>query len=108
SRVGYDILEEKFSKGTLAPTTVILESENAISEEEQTEFADQLMERELVDHVRLTNITDNNQVIQYDLTFAEDPYDVKAIDALEQLIESEGDLLSSAKIEGDVYFAGET
>lgn len=108
SRVGYDILEEKFSKGTLAPTTVILESKNAISEEIQTEFAEQMMEKERVDHVRITNSTDDNHVIQYDLTFTEDPYDVKAIDALEQLIESEEDLLASANIEGDVYFAGET
>lgn len=108
SRVGYEILEEKFSKGALAPTTVILEAEDTVDEKAQQALADTLKEKDLVASVRLSNRAEDGKVLQYDLTFDEDPYDVKAIDALEVLIEEEKDILKEAGIDGALYFAGET
>lgn len=108
SRIGYEILEEKFSKGTLAPTTVIVEADDSISEADQEALAESLKARDLVATVRITNTADEDRVIQYDLTFDEDPYDVKAIDALEALMEEEEAILSEANIDGALYFAGET
>src|SRR5690625_2901409 len=66
SRVGYEILEDKFSKGTLATTTIIFEGADVVSEEEQQKMADALHDHELVDTVRVSNQTDNKEVIQYD------------------------------------------
>ena len=108
SRVGYDILENKFSKGTLAPTTVIFEANEQLTEEKQLEIANLLDEQELVGSVRVTNTTDDEHVIQYDLIFDEDPYSVETIDTLENMIEAENELLAEANVTGELYFAGET
>ena len=108
SRVGYEILEDKFSKGTLATTTIIFEGADVVSEEEQQKMADALHDHELVDTVRVSNQTDNKEVIQYDLTFSEDPYDVKTMDALETLMKEEKELIADAEVKGELFFAGET
>src|SRR5699024_11167038 len=84
SRVGYDILEEELSRGTLAPTTAILEANELVTEKKQQELADRFEQFDFIDTARVTNKTEDEKVIQYDLTFNEDPYSVQAIDALEQ------------------------
>lgn len=108
SRVGYDILENKFSKGALAPTTVIFEADEKVAKEKQQEIANLLEEKELVGSVRVSNTTDDERVIQYDLTFEEDPYDVETMDALENMMKEGNELLAEANVNGEFYFAGET
>ncbi|MFD2131346.1 MMPL family transporter [Pseudogracilibacillus auburnensis] len=108
SRIGYDILEDKFSKGTLAPTTVILESNEQVTEEKQQEIASLLNDQEIVHSVRVSNRTEDDQIIQFDLTFKEDPYDVQTIDALENMMKEGNEFLAKAEVKGEFYFAGET
>src|SRR5699024_242688 len=47
-------------------------------------------------------------VVQYDLTFGEDPYDTKTMDALESMMNEGNELLADADLNGELYFAGET
>ena len=47
SRQGYEILEEKFEKGDLAPTTVLYEAKKAITEEQQAVLLTSLAEQKL-------------------------------------------------------------
>src|SRR5699024_10407979 len=108
SRVGYDILEDKFSRGALAPTTLIVEGKDEVSEEQSEAIMTNLENEAIVDTVRMTNSTDDNKVVQFDVTFTEDPYDVKTIDALEDMMENESSILADADIDGALYFAGET
>lgn len=108
SRIGYDILEDKFSKGTLAPTTVFLESNEQVTEEKQQEIASLLNDQEIVHSVRVSNRTEDDQIIQFDLTFKEDPYDVQTIDALEDMMKEGNEFLAKAEVKGEFYFAGET
>jgi RND superfamily putative drug exporter len=108
SRVGYDILEEKFSKGTLASTTVIFESEGPVGDKKLQKLKGALQEQPTVDTVRLSNKTKDDTVVQYALTFKEDPYNVKALDALEEMMRHEGEIMADAEVQGDLYFAGET
>ncbi len=108
SRVGYEVLEDKFSKGTLATTTVVFEAAETVSEEEQQKLTNVLSDHTLVDTVRVSNHTDNEDVIQYDLTFSEDPYDVNTMDALETLMKEEKEMISDAEVKGELFFAGET
>lgn len=108
SRVGYDILESKFSKGTLATTTVIFESPEAVPEDNQQELATALGDHKLVDSVRLNNQTDDHKVLQYDLTFAEDPYGIPAMDALEDIMQRDNEFIADADVDGELFFAGET
>lgn len=108
SRMGYDILEEKFHKGDLAPTTVLFEGDEALTEEQQENLRTVLEEQELVLSVRANGITEDNKVINYSLTFEEGPYDMITIDAMETIINQSEEILSDSNLDGELYFAGET
>lgn len=108
SRQGYEIIEEKFDKGDLAPTTVVFEAKDSLTKEEQESLSAQLLEEPLVNDVRLNRTADNDRVLSYTLTFKEGPYDVKTIDALEDMINRSEEIVDSANVSGDIYFAGET
>lgn len=128
SRQGYEVLEEKFSAGELAPTTVILTSseEGAFSTEQANQFAETLQEKAGVDTVSV-NIDHRHfqptsegeqedpfkheKAITFNLTFEENPYDHAAMDSLvtlrdnsEQIIKDSG--FDVTKIE--MYLNGET
>ncbi|WP_407081789.1 MMPL family transporter [Psychrobacillus antarcticus] len=108
SREGYEIIENEFAKGDLAPTTVLFESESEITEETQASLIEQLLQQDLVSTVRATGISEDGLAAQFQLTFEESPYSTKSMDALEKMIEDEESIINSSNIEGNLYFAGET
>ncbi|MBP1950184.1 MMPL family transporter [Virgibacillus litoralis] len=108
SREGYEILEEKFQAGDLAPTTVLFETENTISEDSRKELAENLTEQPLVNNVRVNGTADNESVISYSMTFEKNPYSVETMDALEEIRNDSVQILDESNLSGELYFAGET
>ncbi|RPF50640.1 MMPL family transporter [Aquisalibacillus elongatus] len=108
SREGYEVLEESFDSGELAPTTVLYEGDEALSEEEQQALRDELIDEPLVNEVRVDGVASDGEVISYSLSYSENPYDTKTMDALEGTIDQRDDLISNLGFEGELYFAGET
>ncbi|GEL76742.1 MMPL family transporter [Tenuibacillus multivorans] len=108
SRAGYQILEEKFDPGDLAPTTVLLEGEEALNDEQVEDLREQLSQQPLVNNVRMNGVAEDGRVINYSLAFSENPYDTETIDELEAIIQNSDDVLANNQIEGELYFAGET
>ena len=108
SRQGYEIIEEKFHKGDLAPTTVLFESENALTAQDQENLISALSEQDLVYNVRANGMTDDQKVINLSLTFDESPYAVETMDALEKMREDAPTILADSQLEGELHFAGET
>ncbi|MFB3164306.1 MMPL family transporter [Neobacillus sp. 179-J 1A1 HS] len=108
SRQGYEILEEKFEKGDLAQTTVLLEASEEVTPEQQAAMLEKLQNQNLVSNVRLNGSTSDNKVIQYSLTFEESPYAVKTMDALEKMRDNADKLVADSNVDGELYFAGET
>lgn len=108
SRQGYEILENKFSKGNLAPTTVLFESGEKISKEQQENIADELQSYPLVHDVQLNDITDDGKVVTYQLTFTEGPYDGITMDALEDMRDHAKQIITDSNASGELYFTGET
>ncbi|WP_077324197.1 MMPL family transporter [Virgibacillus siamensis] len=108
SRQGYEILEEKFDAGDLAPTTVLLESDEAVGKDERALLKDHLSDQSHVSNVRLENMTDNQKVISYSMTFASNPYSIETMNALEKIIDDADDILHNSSLQGKLYFAGET
>ncbi|ALX49088.1 MMPL family transporter [Lentibacillus amyloliquefaciens] len=108
SREGYEMLEEKFEPGDLAPTTVLFESNEALSNEKRQTLADNLSEQQLVESVQVQNMTDDQEVISYQMTFDENPYSGETMNALKSIISDSGSILDSSNLDGDLYFAGET
>lgn len=108
SRVGYEILEDEFEKGDLAPTTILFEGEEAVTSEEVEQLAEKLNEQNLVNGVRQNGISEDGKAISYSLTFAEGPYDVETMDALKQIRVDAPQILEQENMKGELYFSGET
>lgn len=108
SREGYELLEENFAPGELAPTTVIFEASETVNEEDVEALREELIDQELVNDVRLQGITDDNEGISYQLTFDENPYSAETMDALEKIRANEDEILQSSNLSGALYYAGET
>ncbi|SET01384.1 putative drug exporter of the RND superfamily [Oceanobacillus limi] len=108
SRVGYEILENNFEAGELAPTTILLESEDKITDTKQQDFIEYLLEQELVADVRVDQKNDEATAITFSLTFTENPYAEETLDALETMQHNAETILSDNQINGELYFTGET
>src|SRR5690625_1080968 len=108
SRVGYDVLEEKFAKGDLAPTTAIFEAKDALEDEDINQLSSVLLEQPLIESVQRDDITDDAKVVTYRVVFEEGPYEVETMDALDALRENSADLIDASGLSGELYFAGET
>jgi len=108
SRVGYEIVESKFNQGELAPSTVLLESENALSDEQIEQFLDKLGSSDAVDSVRLAGMTEDAKAAKFSAALTMNPYSTEAIDAMEELQGQSDAMLSELSIRGDVYYGGVT
>jgi RND superfamily putative drug exporter len=108
SREGYEILEERFEAGDLAPTTVLYESDEAISESAREELQFNLSNHELISNVRIDGVTEDEQVVTYSLTFAENPYSNEVMNHLEEMINDSEQIAADSNLAGQLYFTGET
>ncbi|WP_066390352.1 MMPL family transporter [Neobacillus mesonae] len=108
SRQGYEILAKEFGSGDLAPTTVVFESNGAVTAEQQEKLKTALESRPHVDNVRLGGKTKDDSVLYYSLTFEGNPYSVKTIDALKETIDHSKKIVADSGLEGKLFFAGET
>ncbi|MBO0960498.1 MMPL family transporter [Neobacillus sp. MM2021_6] len=108
SRQGYEILAKKFEPGDLAQTTVVFESSASVTADQQESLRKTLAEQPLVSDVRLGGKTEDDSVLYYSLTFAGNPYSIKTIDALEEIIGSTKQITTDSKVYGKLYFSGET
>lgn len=108
SRVGYDILEEKFSKGDLAPTTALFEAEDLLSKADIEQLIAFLEDQPLVDMVQRDDITEDEEVVSLRIIYAEGPYEVETIDAFATMRDEAEEIVTSSGLSGSLYFAGET
>lgn len=108
SREGYEKLEKYFPKGDLAPTTIILTSDEVISDEKVTEFMNIVSKQDEVKKVSVSGMAEDGRVAKYSLSFEASPYELKSLDALDELREQEQEIISSLGLRGELYFAGET
>lgn len=108
SRIGYEILEDKFEKGDLAPTTVLYEGKTALTAEEQESLRAELEKQDFVSSVRVNGAAEEGKVISFSVTLDENPYAIEAIDAVENMINGADKIVQDSGVEGTLYFAGET
>ncbi|WP_087974395.1 MMPL family transporter [Oceanobacillus rekensis] len=108
SREGYELLEENFTAGDLAPTTVLFESADTVSTDEQEVLIERFNSEESVESVRLENITEDEKTISLSMAFETNPYDAVTMDALEKIQNEADSILADINLNGELYFAGET
>ncbi|MFD0959972.1 MMPL family transporter [Paenibacillus chungangensis] len=107
SREGYEIVESKYDKGELAPTSVLVTSQNALTDQQIEDFRSKLESEQNVASVRLVDVTEDAKAFKFSLSLALNPYSVEALDLLEDL-RANSDLLAEANIQGDIHYSGVT
>lgn len=108
SRVGYEIVEEKFNKGDLAQTTVLLESKDAMTEEQVAAFAERLNDYDEIYSARPSGITDDEQAAKITVSLTMNPYSSEAIDFIEELRGESNELQEDANLDADISYTGTT
>jgi RND superfamily putative drug exporter len=71
-------------------------------------LAELLAEQPLVSNVRVNGSANDQTVVQFSITYQENPYSTETMNALEALIDDADRLLAASGIDGTLYFAGET
>jgi RND superfamily putative drug exporter len=109
SRVGYEIVESRYNKGDLAPSTVLLTSKQALTDQELTQFTQKLDSYENVQSVRVSGRTEDGLAVKLSMSLSLNPYSVEAIDFVGQLQEVEASaLLKDLPADTEVYYSGVT
>src|SRR5699024_3581670 len=107
SRVGFEIMEEKFNKGDLAQTTVLVSGED-LNEEQLQEIADSFQEEEQIGTIRPSGITEDGEYGKITVSLKDNPYGTEAIDFLEGFREDNGTYTLSNDATVDLMYAGMT
>jgi putative drug exporter of the RND superfamily len=123
SRQGYEILEKNFSPGELAPTTLIVESEQALDAEKLQSLREGLLEVKGVEQVnpdffskdsiqamRLdSSYADSGKAAKIEVVFAGNPYDQETFDILNGIRKNQKKLMEDAGLDNSkLYFSGES
>ena len=128
SRVGFEVLEDHYPAGELAPVTVLLMAEDTFDEDDlkDVQKLQQLIDSQPgVEDVKsvLTDemiagdnelprnfLADSNRVMKFDVTLSEDPYDREALDTVKKLREKETKFLDQTSLSDhtELHFAGQT
>jgi len=108
SRVGYEIVESRYDKGELAPTTLLIESNEALEQDSITTFTEKLQEYDEIASVRLTAQSEDSRSLKLSVVLATNPYSTESMDFIKDLREDTPNLLKDHSISGESYFSGVT
>lgn len=108
SRVGYEIVEQKYDKGELAPTTLLIAGDNKLTEADALEIIEKLKDDEEIASFRLSGITENNEAAKFSIALAMNPYSVEAMDFMEDLQKKTPEILEDLGLEAEAFYSGVT
>ncbi|MBP2240344.1 RND superfamily putative drug exporter [Cytobacillus eiseniae] len=108
SRVGYEIVEERYDKGELAPATLLIESDEALGQEHITTIIDKLKEYDEIASVRLTAQTEDARDFKLSVVLATNPYSTESMSIIEELRKDTPNLLKNLSISGEAHYSGVT
>ena len=107
SRVGFEIVEEKFNKGDLAQTTVLVEGEN-LTQESMQEIVTYFAEDKNVGSARPSGITEDGRFGKVTVSLADNPYSQEAIEFLSAYRDANDTFTFSNGDEVTLQYAGTT
>ncbi len=108
SRVGYEVVETRYDKGELAPTTLLIESDEAIASEKVTTFTEKLQEYDEIATVRMTAQSEDSKSVKLSVVLATNPYSTESMTIIKDLREDTPNLLKDLSIPGEAYYSGVT
>ncbi|MBY0097994.1 MMPL family transporter [Mesobacillus maritimus] len=108
SRVGYEIVEDKFNKGELAPSTLLIDSREALTENDVTSIIEELQGEDEIASVRLTAQSEDQKAVKLNVVFSMSPYSTEAMNKMEDLREDTSELLKELSISAEAHYSGVT
>ena len=111
SRVGYERLGEDFSKGSLAPGTLLFVTESELGMEEMKAVIERIEEDPAIASVTTQGnpMSEDGKAAKFSVTFEGNPYDEEAFDAILRLREDSKKILIDANlVDTTMYISGET
>lgn len=108
SRIGYEIVEKNYNKGDLAPTTVLVVSEQQVTKQKVEQFINKLQANKEIDSVRLVEQNESGEAVKLSIALTNNPYSLEAIDFIEQLRQDTSIILKDTNLQAKVYYSGVT
>ena len=109
---GYNVLNDAFSAGEIAPSTVIIKAKDDLTNKQLTSLVDKLNDQKSVNKAEIQGnpYADNHQnVAKINLVLNNNPYTEKAFDDLEKLRKDSNQILHDSHInDANMLIAGET
>ncbi len=107
SRVGFEIVEEKFNKGDLAQTTALIKGSHLTAEDVQ-EVADYFAKDETIKSARPAGITEDGTKAKITFSLAENPYSTEAIEFIAEYRATNESFTLENGSKVDIFFGGTT
>ena len=107
SRVAFEIVEEKFNKGDLAQTTVLVTGKE-LTQEHLQEVSTYFSANEQIGSARPSGLTEDGEYGKITVSLKDNPYSIEAIEFLEGFREENATYRLSNDQEAELSFAGTT
>ncbi|AND40736.1 MMPL family transporter [Cytobacillus oceanisediminis] len=108
SRVGYEIVESRFDKGELAPSTLLVVSNQKLDETDASAITEKLQGFDEIASVRLSALSEDGKAAKMSVALSINPYSTEAIAFMENLRDDTPELLKEAGLEAESYYSGVT
>ncbi|MFB5282567.1 MMPL family transporter [Peribacillus sp. Hz7] len=108
SRVGYEIVEAGYDKGELAPSTLLIVSDKAMTEDDTVTVIEKLQGFDEIASARLTAKSEDSKAAKMSVALTMNPYSTEAIDFMQELREETPAMLDELSIDGEAYYSGVT
>ena len=111
SRVGYERLSDSFSAGSLAPGTLLFVSGQELGADDLQPIIDKIKEKPGIENVSALGnpLSEDGKSAKFSLTFAGNPYDVKAFDTVLEIRDESQEMLKELSLpDMEIFIAGES
>lgn len=108
SRVGYEIVESRFDKGELAPSTLLVVSNQKLDETDASVITEKLQGFDEIASVRLSALSEDGKAAKMSVALSINPYSTEALAFMENLRDDTPELLQEAGLEAESYYSGVT
>ncbi|MGX6443905.1 MMPL family transporter [Neobacillus sp. K501] len=108
SRVGYEIVEARYDKGELAPTTLLIVGDEALTQDDKTALIDNLQDMDEIASVRMTAQSEDSKALKLSIALAMNPYSKESIQFIEDLRNNAPERLEKLSITGEAHLSGVT
>ncbi|WP_342430972.1 MMPL family transporter [Neobacillus sp. FSL H8-0543] len=108
SRVGYEIVEARYDKGELAPSTLLIISEDALNQEDSTTIIEKLQTEKEIAAVRIMGQTEDAKALKLSVSLSLNPYSKEALNYVDDLREKTPEMLKDLSIDGEAHYSGVT